>query len=59
MTEAVFKATFCNTKNVLGRKVMQIILEVPIEYSMTVHDILGWPDPAAPQWVAVAPLRDE
>ena len=57
MTDAVFEATYHNTKNVLGRKVMQVILEVPIEKSATVYDALGWPDPAAPCWVAVARLE--
>jgi hypothetical protein len=56
--DAVFQATFHNTKYILGRKVMQIILEIPIEKSAEVHEILGWPDPAAPQWVAVALLKE-
>lgn len=57
MDDAAFKATFHNTKNVLGRKVLQVILEVPIEKSSEVHDILGWPDPATEKWVAVAVLK--
>lgn len=55
---AAFKATFHNTKNVLGRKVLQIILEIPIEGSSQVHDVLGYPDPATPIWVAVARLKE-
>lgn len=57
MDDAVFQATYHNTKNVLGRKVMQVVLEVPIEQSQGVYDVLGWPDPAAPKWVAVAVLK--
>ena len=57
MSDAVFRAAYHNTKNVLGRKVMQVILEVPIESAASVYDVLGWPDPAAPCWVAVARLK--
>lgn len=56
---AAFRATFHNTKNVLGRKVLQIILEVPIERSVEVHSVLGWPDPATEKWVAVALLKPD
>ena len=57
MDDAVFEATFHTTKNVLGRKVLQVILETPIENSGRVFDVLGYPDPAAPKWVAVALLK--
>lgn len=55
---AAFSATYHNTKNVLGRKVLQVILEVPIEKSAQVYDVLGWPDPATPIWVGVARLQE-
>lgn len=55
---AAFRATFHTTKNVLGRKVLQVILETPIEESARVFDVLGYPDPAAPKWVAVALLKE-
>lgn len=58
MSDAVFRATFHNTKNVLGRKVLQVILEVPIEESSRVHDVLGYPDTAKTIWVAVARLKE-
>jgi len=57
MAEAI-KAEFCNTKFVLGRKAMQIILEVPIEQASSVHQTLGYPDPHNSRWVAVALLRE-
>ena len=58
MSDAAFKATFHNIKNVMGRKVAQIILEVPIEEASSVTRVLGWPDPTNPRWVGVALLRD-
>jgi hypothetical protein len=56
--EAAFRATFCNLKNIAGRKVMQVICEVPVEQADVVLDALGWPDPANPRWVAIALLKD-
>ncbi len=58
MEDAAFKATFHNIKNVMGRKVAQVILEVPIEEAPGVTRALGWPDPNNPRWVGVALLRD-
>lgn len=57
--DTAFKATFCNFRNIAGLKVMQIHLEVPIEQADQVYDILGWPDPANPKWVAVALLNED
>ena len=57
MSEAAFKATFHNIKNVMGRKTAQIILEVPIEQAPAVTRALGWPDPSNPAWVAVARME--
>jgi len=58
MDQAVtFKATFHNIRNVMGRKVAQVILEIPIEQGASVTDILGWPDPSNPKWVAVCLLN--
>jgi hypothetical protein len=55
---AAFKATFHTTKYVLGRQVLQVVLECPIEQSPQVFDVLGTPNPAEPKWVAVALLKD-
>ena len=52
-----FHATFHNTRNILGRKQMQVILEVPMERASEVYDILGYPDPHNPKDVAVALLK--
>lgn len=55
---AAFKATFHNTRNVMGRAVTQVILEVPIEEQGAVYAALGYPNPAQPVWVAVARLKE-
>jgi len=55
----VFRATYHNTKNVLGRKCLQVILEVPLEQAGEVYDILGYPTPHESKWVAVALLKDD
>jgi hypothetical protein len=55
---AAFKATFHNTKLVMGRSVLQIILEVPIEQQKQVYDALGYPNPANTTWVGVARLQE-
>ena len=49
-------ATYSDLKFVRTRKVVQIILECPIEQSKQVTDLLGFPKPDAEQWVGVAPL---
>lgn len=58
MSDAAFKATFHNIKNVMGRKVAQVILEVPIEQAPAVTRALGWPDPQNPAWVGVALMKE-
>lgn len=55
---AAFDATFHNTKLVMGRGVMQVILEVPLEKQGAVYAALGYPNPASPAWVAVAKLQE-
>ncbi len=59
MDHAIIKATFHNVKNVAGRKVCQIVCEVPIEHAYDVIDTFGWPDPANPKWVAIALLNED
>lgn len=54
-----FSATFHTTKFVLGRKVMQVILEVPMEKANEVYDVLGYPNPAESKWVGVALLKEQ
>ncbi len=54
-----FEADYHTTKNVMGRKVLQIILEVPLERSHEVYDVIGYPNPHQSQRVAVALLRED
>ena len=57
--EDAFKAHYSTTKFIMGRKVMQVVLEVPMENAGQVFDILGYPDPHNSKWVGVALLKDE
>jgi hypothetical protein len=55
-----FRATYSDFKLVKTRKVVQIVLEVPVEQANTVLDVLGgMPDPSRETWVGVAPLRHD
>ena len=38
------KATFCNFKNIAGRKVVQLIFEIPVEQASQAYETLGWPN---------------
>lgn len=53
-------ATFADFKLIKGRKVAQLVLEVPIEQANAALAALGGvPRSDAPQWVGVAPLDAE
>ena len=56
MTDAI-PATFAKFQQVSGRKVLQLVFEVPIEAAKEVFDLLGYPLPDAETWVAIAPLN--
>lgn len=53
---AVISGEYADYKRIKGRKVLQVIVEVPIERAPEVHRVLGEPDGAASKWVAVALL---
>jgi hypothetical protein len=54
---AAFDATFADWKLVKSRKVVQIVLEIPMEQSDLAYQVLGgMPNHAAEAWVAVARL---
>lgn len=54
---AGFAATFSDFKLIRGRKVAQIVLEVPIEQAdAAVNSLGGLPRPDSERWVAVARL---
>lgn len=58
MSTAAFRATYLTTKKVLGRAVMQVILEVPIEQEIETLNILGPQKRGEATWVAVARLQE-
>jgi hypothetical protein len=60
MTDAaIIQATFSEWRMVKGRKVLQIICEVPLEAQGRVFAALGAPMPDTDTWVAIARLRDQ
>lgn len=59
MTEPrVIRADYSNWRPVAGRKVLQLILEVPIEQTADVMAKLGVPMPGESKWCAVALLEN-
>lgn len=56
---AAIRADFCNVKNVMGRKVIQIVLEIPVERANELYNVLGWPDATSPKAVALALLNED
>ena len=57
MNDPGVTATFCDTRIIAGRKVMKLILEVPIEMrNVALERLGGVPDPANPGWVMVVPF---
>ena len=60
MTAAAFKATYSDFKLIKGRKVVQLVFEVPLEIANEAYEVLGgMPNPGAEVWCAVArPAED-
>jgi len=54
----VIRADYANWRPVAGRKVLQLILEVPIEQTADVMEKLGVPMPGESKWCAVALLEN-
>lgn len=52
----VIQATFHDWRTVKGRKMLQLVLEVPMEDQTKVLTMLGPPEPSGSKWVAVALL---
>jgi hypothetical protein len=48
------EADFATWRPVQGRKVLQLVFEVPIEQTQHVLDMLGIPQPGASKWCAIA-----
>lgn len=56
---AAFSATYSDWKLVRTRKVVQIVLEVPVELADQAYAVLGgMPDPGKSVWCAVARLKE-
>lgn len=59
MTEhCAIEARYVNHRNVQGRKVLQVILEIPIEATVEFFNKFGYPDPAEEKRVALALLSN-
>jgi len=59
MEHAAIRADYCNLKNIMGRKVIQIVLEIPVERAHELYQSLGWPDATSPKAVAIALLNED
>ncbi len=53
----VVQADFANWRPVAGRKVLQLVFEVPIEQTELVMTMLGVPMPGESKWCAIALLE--
>lgn len=56
---AAFQATYSDLRFIRTRKVVQVVLEAPIEQAAAIAAALGYPDPAQETWVAVARLNTD
>lgn len=54
---AAFRATFHNFKPVLGRKVVQLIFEIPLEEWPGVMQVTGAPNPGEAPWFGIARMN--
>lgn len=57
MTSA-FRGTYSDLRFIKGRKVAQVVIEVPIEQGSRVVEVFGAPNPAEEVWVGFARLKD-
>lgn len=56
---AAIKGTFTFMRPVASRKIVQLIIELPIEHADAAQLALGgYPDPSNPKWVALARLNE-
>ncbi|HEX5242810.1 MAG TPA: hypothetical protein VFW23_06055 [Tepidisphaeraceae bacterium] len=57
---AAFRATYSDWRLIKGRKVVQVVFEIPIEQANLAYQVLdGMPNPAAEVWCAVARLKSD
>ena len=55
----MMQGTYSDLKIIKGRKVMQMVIEFPLEASSTFTECFGLPQPDMEQWVVVAKLKEE
>ena len=53
------RGTYSDLRLIKGRKVWQMVIEVPSEEGSRLVDLFGLPQPDKSQWVAVAPLNPQ
>ena len=57
---AAFQATYSDWRLVKGRKVVQVVFEIPLEDANKAYDVLGgMPDPSKSVWCGIARLKHE
>ena len=58
LSPAAFRATYSDWKLIRSRKVVQIVLELPLEAAGEAYEVLGgMPNPGAETWCAIARLN--
>ena len=57
-TPAAIKASYADYRRVKGRKVLQLIFEVPLEQAPQVHEAFGEPLPDGSSWVGIARIDE-
>jgi hypothetical protein len=60
VTAAAFSATYSDWKVIKGRKVVQVVFEVPIESADLAYQVVGgMPHPGTEAWFGIARLRQQ
>ena len=58
--QPAFSATYSNWRVIQGRKVIQIVFEVPLEAEPHAYNVLGgMPDNSKEKWFAIARLKEK
>ena len=58
--QPAFSATYSNWRVIQGRKVIQIVFEVPLEAERHAYNVLGgMPNNGKENWFAIARLKDK
>lgn len=58
--QPAFSANYSNWRVIQGRKVIQIVFEIPLEAEPHAYRVLGgMPNVAQPSWFAIARLKEK